>query len=61
VIRRRRYRRTCTCDGPSIVTAPLAPKLIPKGRYGVSVWVEVLLDKYLSYRPTERLLVSWRL
>jgi transposase len=61
VIQRRRYRRTCTCDGPSTVTAPPAPKLIPKGRYGVSVWVEVLLDKYFSYRPTERLLDSWRL
>ena len=61
VIRRRRYRRTCTCDGPKILTTPPAPKLIPKGRYGISVWVEVLLDKYFSYRPTERLLGSWRL
>jgi transposase len=61
VIRRRRYRRTCTCSGPNTVTAPPAPKLIPKGRYGVSVWFEVLLDKYFSYRPTERLLASWRL
>jgi transposase len=61
VIRRRRYRRTCTCDGPATILAPPAPKLIPKGRYGVSVWVEVLLDKYFGYRPTERLLGSWRL
>jgi transposase len=28
---------------------------------GVSVWVEVLLDKFASYRPTERLLAQWRL
>jgi len=61
VIRRRRYQRTCTCEGTKIVTAPAAPKLIPKGRYGTSVWVEVLVDKYFSYRPTERLLASWRL
>jgi transposase len=61
VIRRRRYQRTCTCDGPITLTTPPPPKLIPKGRYGISVWVEVLLDKYLSYRPTERLLASWRL
>jgi transposase len=61
VIHRRRYRRTCTCVGPSSITAPSPPKLIPKGRYGISVWVEVLLDKYFSYRPTERLLASWRL
>ena len=38
------------------MTAPPAPKLIPKGSYGISIWVHVLLDKYASYRPTERLL-----
>jgi transposase len=38
------------------LTAPPLPKLIPKGNYGVSIWVLVLLDKYSSYRPTERLL-----
>jgi transposase len=27
-----------------------------KGNYGLSIWVLVLLDKYSSYRPTERLL-----
>jgi transposase len=61
VIRRRRYRRTCACDGPTTILAPPAPQLIPKGRYGISVWVEVVLDKYFGYRPTERLLGSWRL
>jgi len=60
-IRRRRYQRTCACgDGPRTVTAPPAPKLIPKGLLGVSVWVEILLDKYASYRPTERLLGQWQ-
>ncbi len=60
-IRRRRYQRTCSCsDSPRTVTAPPAPKLIPKGLLGVSVWVEILLDKYASYRPTERLLGQWR-
>jgi transposase len=58
VIHRRRYQRTCTCDGTKTLTAPLPPKLIPKGLYGISVWVEILLDKYFSYRPTERLLAS---
>jgi transposase len=61
VIHRRRYRRACTCDDPLTLTAPPPPKLIPKGRYGISVWVEILLDKYFSYRPTERLLASLRL
>ncbi len=59
-IRRRRYQRTCACDGPRTVTAPPAPKLIPKGLLGVSIWVEILLDKYASYRPTERLLGYWQ-
>ena len=61
VIHRRRYERTCTCEGNRTLTAPPPPKLIPKGRYGISVWVEILLDKYFTYRPTERLLASWRL
>src|SRR3954469_13296709 len=61
-IRRRRYQRPCTCsNGPRTVTAPPAPKLIPKGLLGTSVWVEILLDKFASHRPTERLLAQWRL
>ncbi len=61
-IRRRRYQRTCPCSNcPRTVTAGPAPKLIPKGLLGVSVWVEILLDKFASYRPTERLLAQWRL
>jgi transposase len=56
-IRRRRYRAACTCDpARRTLTAPPSPKLIPKGNYGISVWVLILLDKYSSYRPTERLL-----
>ncbi len=61
-IRRRRYQRTCTCSNcPRTVTATPAPKLIPKGVLGVSVWVEILLDKFFSHRPTERLLGQWQL
>jgi transposase len=61
-IRRRRYQRTCSCsDCPRTFTAAAPPKLIPKGVLGVSVWVEILLDKFASYRPTERLLAHWRL
>src|SRR5262245_37613220 len=61
VIHRRRYERTCTCQGNRTLTAAPLPKLIPKGLYGTSMWVEILLDKYSSYRPTERFLASWRL
>ncbi|MGA7965313.1 MAG: IS66 family transposase, partial [Gammaproteobacteria bacterium] len=60
-IRRRRYQRPCSCShGPRTVTAPPAPKLIPKSLLGVSVWVEILLEKFANYRPTERLLAHWR-
>jgi transposase len=61
VIHRRRGQRTCGCPGPRTVTAPPAPKLLPRSLLGVSVWVEVLLDKFDSYRPTQRLLEQWRL
>jgi transposase len=57
VYRRRRYRPTCSCGPhPGIVTAPPPAEVIPKSILGVSVWVTVLLDKFLFYRPTYRLL-----
>ena len=61
VIHRQRGQRTCDCPGPRTCTAPPAAKLIPKSLLGVSVWVEILLDKFASYRPTQRLLEQWRL
>ena len=61
VLRRRRYRPSCSCGKhPGIVTAPPVDKVIPKSILGVSIWVEVLLDKFLFYRPTYRLLESWK-
>jgi transposase len=47
VWQRCRYETTCTCGGrPRVITAPLPPKLIPKGLYGTSLWVEILVDKF---------------
>jgi transposase len=61
VIQRRRYRRTCSCGQQrGIVTAAPAPRVIPKSTLGTSIWVEVLLDKFLFYRPTYRLLQDWK-
>jgi transposase len=55
-IKRQRYRKTCQCpEVPGLVTAPPAPRLIPQGIQGISVWVEVLLRKYLYAIPTNRL------
>ena len=56
LIRRRRYRRTCRCEAvPGIVTAPPPARLIERGKFGISVWVSVLLDKFLYGRPSCRL------
>jgi transposase len=58
-VRRRRYRPTCQCGVvPKVVTAPPPARVIPKSMLGVSIWVTVLLDKYLFYRPTYRLLAD---
>jgi transposase len=55
-IHRRRYCKACQCPQVAgILTAPPAPRLLPKSPLGVSVWVMVLLDKYLYGRPTHRL------
>jgi transposase len=60
VVRRRRYRPACSCAAhPGLVTAPPPPRVIPKSILGVSIWVSLLLDKYLFYRPTYRLLADW--
>lgn len=56
-IQRKRYKPQCDCgECSAIVCAPLEPKIIPKGKFGISVWSTVLLDKYLYGRPSERLL-----
>jgi len=53
---RQRYQKGCQCPTvPGIISAPAPPRLLPKSPLGVSVWTEVLLDKYLSGRPTHRL------
>jgi transposase len=53
--RRRRYRRTCACEGlPRVVAAPVPPKLIPKGKFSVDFWVRVLMEKFLFQRPLYR-------
>jgi transposase len=60
-IRRRRYRRLCSCPGqPRILAAPVAPRVLPHSRFGISVWVQVLLDKYHYARPTAKQLDDLR-
>lgn len=57
VHKRKRYERACRCEGiPRILTAPVPPKLIPKGKFSTEFWVRVLLEKYLFQRPLYRTL-----
>ncbi len=52
---RRQYLKGCECEGtPGLISAPPAPRLIPKCAVGVSVWTEVLLGKFLNAGPTHR-------
>jgi len=54
--KRKRYKRTCQCETlPCIITAPVSPKLIPKGMFSTGFWVQLLLEKYLHQRPLYRI------
>lgn len=57
VHRRKRYRRACNCPGvPGIVTAPVPPKLFPKGKFTTAFWVRILEQKYRFQIPLHRTL-----
>jgi transposase len=60
-IRRRRYLRTCSCPHlPTVVAAPVVPRVLPHSPLGVSVWVQILLDKYNYSRATRKQLDDLR-
>jgi transposase len=60
-IRRRRYLRLCSCpDVPTVVAAPVVPRVLPHSPLGISVWVQVLLDKYHYARATHKQLDDLR-
>ena len=52
---RKRYMKSCSCppakDNPQIIVAPPAPRIIPKSSYGISIWVHILLAKFLYAQP----------
>jgi len=55
--RRKRYRRTCNCpDVPGVITAPVPPKLFPKGKFSTEFWVRILEHKYRFQIPLHRTL-----
>lgn len=60
VVRRKRYRPVCGCAGrPGLVMPAVPAQLIPRGKLGVSVWVQALLSKFCYGQPSHRLLQDW--
>jgi len=54
-VKRPCYAQGCKCCGvPKILTTPAPGKLIAKGGIGTSIWIKLLLDKFLFYTPTYR-------
>ena len=53
---RRKYTPPVSCgpDVPKIITAPMPAKLIPQGKYGLEVWIDILIDKYQQHIPIQR-------
>ena len=57
VIHRHRYTPSCQCGCVSGIVSAAAPaRLINRGKFGISVWTSILLDKFLYGRPSQRLL-----
>lgn len=60
-IRRRRYLRTCSCPNlATVVAASIVPRVLPHSPLGISVWVQLLLDKYNYTRATHKQLDDLR-
>ncbi|NNF96069.1 MAG: IS66 family transposase, partial [Halobacteria archaeon] len=52
--------QACECeDMPGLITASPAPRLIAKSFVGISVWTEVLLNKFLFSRATYNLCTDY--
>lgn len=60
-ITRQAGKKSCLCHGvPQTISPQIPPKLIPKSPYGISIWVDVLLNKFHYCQPTNRLLNQYK-
>ena len=58
---RERKKKSCSCKNVAeTVTAPPVPRIIPKSPYGISIWVEILLNKFIYCQPTHRQLQTFK-
>ena len=58
LLRRRRYRRRCACEGPKTACAPPAPKVVPKGLFTAGFLARLLHEKYVLGRPVHRIVAA---
>lgn len=59
VHKREKAKPTCSCGLlPGIVTAPVPPKVIPKGLFTVGFWTYVMVEKFLLGRPLSRVILQ---
>ncbi|MDR3557948.1 MAG: IS66 family transposase [Candidatus Pacebacteria bacterium] len=56
VYERSKYVSRCDCNGKRIVTAEPPPKLYPRTNIGNSLWVKLIVQKFLQGVPTNRTL-----
>jgi transposase len=54
LFKQKKYVSQCDCRGKKIVTAPPPDKLYPRTDIGNSLWVHLLMQKFLSGVPTNR-------
>jgi transposase len=55
--RRVMAKPACSCGVvPGMITAPVPPKLIPKGLFTIGFWVYIILEKFFLQRPLSRVL-----
>lgn len=60
--RRKKYGHTCKSRGRWVTrTAPPAPKIWPKAAYGISIWVFLLIGKFILQIPVHRLCILLRM
>ena len=56
-IKCKKYAQSCKCNiKKRITTAPGPVKLFPGGRYGISIWIYILIKKYRFQIPVARIL-----
>jgi len=52
---RKTYGKACECDEqPTIIMAPPAAQIIPKGKYSEEIWTDILISKYMGHMPVNR-------